>query len=111
MEELQVLLEKEIQYSKRPPPSVDYEDEETAVVQHNDPYTYGDPFWVPRNDIEMVVATCDYTKDKDDELSSMEGVVTYMMKKNGDGRMSICERKSLSQFVYCLTAPYTRGFP
>ena len=34
------------------PPPVDYEDEESAVVQYNDPYADGDPAWAPKNYIE-----------------------------------------------------------
>ncbi|XP_062070549.1 abl interactor 1-like [Lepus europaeus] len=68
-----------------PPPPVDYEDEEAAVVQCNDPYADGDPAWAPKNYIEKVVAISDYTKDKDDELSFMEGAIIYVIKKNDDG--------------------------
>uniref|UniRef100_A0A8B9XPK9 Abl interactor 1 n=1 Tax=Bos mutus grunniens TaxID=30521 RepID=A0A8B9XPK9_BOSMU len=60
-----------------PPPPVDYEDEEAAVVQYNDPYADGDPAWAPRiilRKVRYIVAIYDYTKDKDDELSFMEGV-------------------------------------
>ncbi|KAL0200180.1 hypothetical protein M9458_003367, partial [Cirrhinus mrigala] len=32
-----------------------------------------------------VVAIYDYTKDKDDELSFMEGAIIYIIKKNDDG--------------------------
>ncbi|XP_038611772.1 abl interactor 1 isoform X9 [Tachyglossus aculeatus] len=68
-----------------PPPPVDYEDEEAAVVQYNDPYADGDPSWAPKSYIEKVVAIYDYTKDKDDELSFMEGAIIYVIKKNDDG--------------------------
>ncbi|XP_023679214.1 abl interactor 1a isoform X9 [Paramormyrops kingsleyae] len=68
-----------------PPPPVDYEEEEPAVVQFNDPYAEGDPQWAPKNYIEKVVAVYDYSKDKDDELSFMEGAVIYLIKKNDDG--------------------------
>ncbi|XP_023557731.1 abl interactor 1 isoform X5 [Octodon degus] len=68
-----------------PPPPVDYEDEEAAVVQYSDPYADGDPAWAPKNYIEKVVAIYDYTKDKDDELSFMEGAIIYVIKKNDDG--------------------------
>ncbi|XP_036437880.1 abl interactor 1a isoform X7 [Colossoma macropomum] len=68
-----------------PPPPVDYEDEEAAVVHYNDPYADGDPQWAPKNYIEKVVAIYDYTKDKDDELSFMEGAIIYIIKKNDDG--------------------------
>ncbi|XP_026800602.3 abl interactor 1a isoform X6 [Pangasianodon hypophthalmus] len=68
-----------------PPPPVDYEDEEAAVVQYSDPYADGDPQWAPKNYIEKVVAIYDYTKDKDDELTFMEGAIIYIIKKNDDG--------------------------
>lgn len=32
-----------------------------------------------------VVAIYDYTKDKEDELSFMEGAIIYIIKKNDDG--------------------------
>ncbi|XP_069314901.1 abl interactor 1 isoform X34 [Eulemur rufifrons] len=76
-----------------PPPPVDYEDEEAAVVQYNDPYADGDPSWAPKNYIEKVVAIYDYTKDKDDELSFMEGAIIYVIKKNDDGWYEgVCNR-------------------
>ncbi|XP_018423016.1 PREDICTED: abl interactor 1 isoform X11 [Nanorana parkeri] len=68
-----------------PPPPVDYEDEEAAVVQYNDPYADGDPVWAPKSYIEKVVAIYDYAKDKEDELSFMEGSIIYVIKKNDDG--------------------------
>ncbi|XP_051538747.1 abl interactor 1 isoform X9 [Myxocyprinus asiaticus] len=68
-----------------PPPPADYEDEEAAVVQYSDPYVDGDPQWAPKSYIEKVVAIYDYTKDKDDELSFMEGAIIYIVKKNDDG--------------------------
>ncbi|KAI1891340.1 hypothetical protein AGOR_G00142790 [Albula goreensis] len=68
-----------------PPPPVDYEDEEAAVVQYSDPYADGDPQWAPKSYIEKVVAIYDYSKDKDDELSFMEGAIIYIIKKNDDG--------------------------
>ncbi|XP_039609841.1 abl interactor 1a isoform X7 [Polypterus senegalus] len=68
-----------------PPPPIDYEDEEAAVVQYNDPYADGDPSWAPKSYIEKVVAIYDYIKDKDDELSFMEGAIIYIIKKNDDG--------------------------
>ncbi|XP_060778527.1 abl interactor 1a isoform X2 [Neoarius graeffei] len=68
-----------------PPPPVDYEDEEAAVVQYSDPYADGDPQWAPKNYIEKVVAIYDYIKDKDDELTFMEGAIIYIIKKNDDG--------------------------
>ncbi|XP_033022065.1 abl interactor 1 isoform X11 [Lacerta agilis] len=76
-----------------PPPPVDYEDEEAAVVQYNDPYADGDPAWAPKSYIEKVVAIYDYTKDKDDELSFMEGAIIYVIKKNDDGWYEgVCNR-------------------
>lgn len=68
-----------------PPPPVDYEDEEAAVVQYNDPYADSDPNWAPKNYLEKVVAIYDYSKDKEDELSFMEGAIIYVIKKNDDG--------------------------
>ncbi|XP_074049137.1 abl interactor 1 isoform X7 [Macrotis lagotis] len=76
-----------------PPPPVDYEDEEAAVVQYSDPYADGDPAWAPKSYIEKVVAIYDYTKDKDDELSFMEGAIIYVIKKNDDGWYEgVCNR-------------------
>ncbi|KAL4624627.1 abl interactor 1-like [Arapaima gigas] len=68
-----------------PPPPVDYEDEEAALVHYSDPYADGDPQWAPKNYLEKVVAIYDYSKDKDDELSFMEGAIIYIIKKNDDG--------------------------
>ncbi|XP_050954208.1 abl interactor 1a isoform X2 [Labeo rohita] len=68
-----------------PPPPVDYDDEEAAVVHYSDPYADGDPQWAPKSYIEKVVAIYDYTKDKDDELTFMEGAIIYIIKKNDDG--------------------------
>ncbi|KAJ8278102.1 hypothetical protein GJAV_G00083840 [Gymnothorax javanicus] len=68
-----------------PPPPVDYEEEEAAIVHYNDPYADGDPHWAPKSYTEKVVAIYDYTKDKDDELSFMEGAIIYIIKKNDDG--------------------------
>lgn len=98
-----------------PPPPVDYEEEDAAVVQYNDPYADGDPQWAPKNYVEKgllkvqpvsdeglemgcrrpqqtspffrfsVVAIYDYARDKDDELSFMEGAIIYVIKKNDDG--------------------------
>ncbi|XP_064410766.1 abl interactor 1a isoform X6 [Latimeria chalumnae] len=68
-----------------PPPPVDYEDEEAAVVQYSDPYADGDPAWAPKVYLEKVVAIYDYAKDKDDELSFIEGAIIYVIKKNDDG--------------------------
>ncbi|XP_067341945.1 abl interactor 1a isoform X4 [Channa argus] len=68
-----------------PPPPVDYEEEDTAVVHYNDPYADGDPQWAPKIYTEKVVAIYDYAKDKDDELSFMEGAIIYVIKKNDDG--------------------------
>uniref|UniRef100_A0A667FTT3 SH3 domain-containing protein n=1 Tax=Lynx canadensis TaxID=61383 RepID=A0A667FTT3_LYNCA len=66
-------------------PPVDYEDEESAVVQYNDPHADGDPAWASKNYMEKVVALYDYMKDKDDELSFMEDAIIYVIKKNDDG--------------------------
>ncbi|XP_029380097.1 abl interactor 1-like isoform X9 [Echeneis naucrates] len=68
-----------------PPPPVDYEEEEAAVVHYSDPYADGDPHWAPKVYLEKVVAIYDYTKDKEDELSFMEGAIIYIIKKNDDG--------------------------
>uniref|UniRef100_A0A3B4ZMI0 Abl interactor 1 n=1 Tax=Stegastes partitus TaxID=144197 RepID=A0A3B4ZMI0_9TELE len=68
-----------------PPPPVDYEEEDAAVVHYNDPYADGDPQWAPKIYIEKVVAIYDYTRDKDDELTFMEGAIIYVVKKNDDG--------------------------
>ncbi|TRY97576.1 hypothetical protein DNTS_002606, partial [Danionella cerebrum] len=68
-----------------PPPPVDYDEEDAALVHYNDPYADGDPHWAPKSYIEKVVAIYDYTKDKDDELSFMEGAIIYIIKKNDDG--------------------------
>ncbi|XP_047205787.1 abl interactor 1a isoform X9 [Girardinichthys multiradiatus] len=67
-----------------PPPPVDYEDD-AAIVHYDDPYADGDPQWAPKNYIEKVVAIYDYTKDKEDELTFMEGSIIYVVKKNDDG--------------------------
>ncbi|CAB1317885.1 unnamed protein product [Coregonus sp. 'balchen'] len=79
-----------------PPPPVDYQgDEEAAVVHYNDPYADGDPHWAPKAYAEkgefdwyprnVMVAIYDYSKDKEDELSFMEGSIIYIIKKNDDG--------------------------
>uniref|UniRef100_A0A3Q2YWI8 Abl-interactor 1b n=1 Tax=Hippocampus comes TaxID=109280 RepID=A0A3Q2YWI8_HIPCM len=68
-----------------PPPPVDYEEEEAAVVHYSDPYADGDPQWAPKAYLEKVVAIYDYSKDKEDELSFMEGAIIYIIKKNDDG--------------------------
>ncbi|XP_034558401.1 abl interactor 1-like isoform X4 [Notolabrus celidotus] len=68
-----------------PPPPVDYEEEEAAVVHYSDPYSDGDPQWAPKAYLEKVVAIYDYSKDKEDELSFMEGAIIYIIKKNDDG--------------------------
>uniref|UniRef100_A0A672P1R3 Abl interactor 1 n=1 Tax=Sinocyclocheilus grahami TaxID=75366 RepID=A0A672P1R3_SINGR len=68
-----------------PPPPVDFEEEEAAVVQYSDPYADGDPHWAPKSYIEKVVAIYDYSKDKADELSFMEGAIIYIVRKNDDG--------------------------
>uniref|UniRef100_A0A9J8AIB9 Abl-interactor 1b n=1 Tax=Cyprinus carpio carpio TaxID=630221 RepID=A0A9J8AIB9_CYPCA len=68
-----------------PPPPVDYDEEDAALVHYNDPYADGDPHWAPKSYLEKVVAIYDYAKDKDDELSFMEGAIIYIIKKNDDG--------------------------
>uniref|UniRef100_A0A674AQ35 Abl-interactor 1a n=1 Tax=Salmo trutta TaxID=8032 RepID=A0A674AQ35_SALTR len=68
-----------------PPPPVDYEEEEVAVVQYSDSYADGDPQWAPKSYMQKVVAIYDYTADKNDELSFMEGAIIYIIKKNDDG--------------------------
>ncbi|XP_051556500.1 abl interactor 1-like isoform X1 [Myxocyprinus asiaticus] len=68
-----------------PPPPVDYDEEDAAMVHYNDPYADGDPHWAPKSYLEKVVAIYDYSKDKDDELSFMEGAIIYIIKKNDDG--------------------------
>ncbi|XP_076018276.1 abl interactor 1-like isoform X2 [Genypterus blacodes] len=68
-----------------PPPPVDYEEEDSAVVHYSDPYADGDPHWAPKVFLEKVVAIYDYSKDKEDELSFMEGAIIYIIKKNDDG--------------------------
>ncbi|XP_071026013.1 abl interactor 1-like isoform X12 [Oncorhynchus clarkii lewisi] len=68
-----------------PPPPVDYEEEEAAVVQYSDSYADGDPQWAPKSYMQKVVAIYDYTADKNDELSFMEGAIIYIIKKNDDG--------------------------
>uniref|UniRef100_A0A8C5ESC5 Abl interactor 1-like n=1 Tax=Gouania willdenowi TaxID=441366 RepID=A0A8C5ESC5_GOUWI len=68
-----------------PPPPVDYEEDEAAVVHYSDPYADGDPHWAPKTYLEKVVAIYDYSKDKEDELSFIEGAIIYIIKKNDDG--------------------------
>ncbi|XP_052404518.1 abl interactor 1b isoform X6 [Carassius gibelio] len=68
-----------------PPPPADYDEEDAALVHYNDPYADGDPHWAPKSFLEKVVAIYDYAKDKDDELSFMEGAIIYIIKKNDDG--------------------------
>ncbi|XP_037643138.1 abl interactor 1-like isoform X4 [Sebastes umbrosus] len=68
-----------------PPPPVDYEEEDAAMVHYSDPYADGDPHWAPKVYLEKVVAIYDYSKDKEDELSFMEGAIIYIIKKNDDG--------------------------
>ncbi|XP_069011267.1 abl interactor 2-like [Embiotoca jacksoni] len=62
-----------------------HEEEDSAVVEYNDPYAEEDPPWAPRNYMEKVVAIYDYTADKEDELSFQEGAIIYVIKKNEDG--------------------------
>ncbi|XP_030216540.1 abl interactor 2 isoform X9 [Gadus morhua] len=61
------------------------EEEESAVVEYSDPYAEEDPPWAPRTYLEKVVAIYDYARDKEDELSFMEGAIIYVIKKNDDG--------------------------
>ncbi|XP_056276177.1 abl interactor 1-like isoform X4 [Pseudoliparis swirei] len=68
-----------------PPPPVDYEEEDAAVVHYSDPYADGDPHWAPKVYLEKVVAIYDYSRDKEDELSFLEGAIIYIIKKNDDG--------------------------
>ncbi|KAM9346932.1 abl interactor 2-like [Symphorus nematophorus] len=62
-----------------------HEEDDSAVVEYNDPYAEEDPPWAPRNYLEKVVAIYDYTADKEDELSFQEGAIIYVIKKNEDG--------------------------
>ncbi|XP_040004677.1 abl interactor 1-like isoform X3 [Xiphias gladius] len=62
-----------------------HEEEDSAVVEYNDPYAEEDPPWAPRNYLEKVVAIYDYMADKEDELSFQEGAIIYVIKKNEDG--------------------------
>ncbi|KAK2840388.1 hypothetical protein Q5P01_014128 [Channa striata] len=62
-----------------------HEEEDSAIVEYNDPYAEEDPPWAPRNYLEKVVAIYDYTADKEDELSFQEGAIIYVIKKNEDG--------------------------
>ncbi|XP_062258215.1 abl interactor 2-like isoform X4 [Platichthys flesus] len=68
-----------------PQPMEDGHEEDSAVVEHSDPYTEEDPAWAPRSYLEKVVAIYDYTADKEDELSFQEGGIIYVVKKNEDG--------------------------
>ncbi|XP_034549292.1 abl interactor 2-like isoform X2 [Notolabrus celidotus] len=67
------------------PPEDGHEEEDSAVVEYNDPYAEEDPPWAPRSYLEKVVAIYDYTADKEDELSFQEGSIIYVIKKNEDG--------------------------
>ncbi|XP_070832314.1 abl interactor 2-like isoform X3 [Chaetodon trifascialis] len=62
-----------------------HEEEDSAVVEYNDPYAEEDPPWAPRSYLEKVVAIYDYAADKEDELSFQEGAIIYVIKKNEDG--------------------------
>ncbi|XP_072253509.1 abl interactor 2-like isoform X1 [Leuresthes tenuis] len=62
-----------------------HSEEDSAVVEYNDPYAEEDPPWAPRNYLEKVVAIYDYAADKEDELSFQEGAIIYVIKKNEDG--------------------------
>ncbi|TRY83702.1 hypothetical protein DNTS_034394, partial [Danionella cerebrum] len=66
-------------------PIEDSEEEESSVVEYNDPYAEEDPPWAPQTYLEKVVAIYDYTQDKEDELSFLEGAIIYVIKKNDDG--------------------------
>ncbi|XP_054643241.1 abl interactor 2-like isoform X7 [Dunckerocampus dactyliophorus] len=61
------------------------EEEDSSVVEYNDPYAEEDPSWAPRTYQEKVVAIYDYAADKEDELSFQEGAIIYVVKKNEDG--------------------------
>ncbi|KAM9850785.1 abl interactor 2-like [Aulostomus maculatus] len=61
------------------------EEEDSSVVEYNDPYAEEDPPWAPGTYLEKVVAIYDYTADKEDELSFQEGAIIYVIKKNEDG--------------------------
>uniref|UniRef100_A0A8C0YBW6 Abl-interactor 2a n=1 Tax=Cyprinus carpio carpio TaxID=630221 RepID=A0A8C0YBW6_CYPCA len=67
------------------PPSADYEEESSSVVEYSDPYAEEDPPWAPQTYLEKVVAIYDYMRDKEDELSFQEGAIIYVIKKNDDG--------------------------
>ncbi|XP_047456428.1 abl interactor 1-like isoform X6 [Mugil cephalus] len=72
--------------STTPQPQEDgHEEEDSAVVEYNDPYAEEDPPWAPRSYLEKVVAIYDYAADKEDELSFQEGAIIYVVKKNEDG--------------------------
>ncbi|XP_061697704.1 abl interactor 2-like isoform X2 [Syngnathoides biaculeatus] len=60
-------------------------EEDSSVVEYDDPYAEEDPPWAPTNYLEKVVAIYDYTADKEDELSFQEGAIIYVVKKNEDG--------------------------
>ncbi|KAM3608308.1 uncharacterized protein V6R79_022863 [Siganus canaliculatus] len=68
-----------------PEPAEDGCEDESAVVEYNDPYAEEDPPWAPRTYLEKVVAIYDYAADKEDELSFQEGAIIYVIKKNEDG--------------------------
>ncbi|XP_028847735.1 abl interactor 2a isoform X3 [Denticeps clupeoides] len=65
-------------------PAEDCEEEDSAMVEYNDPYAEEDPPWAPRTYLEKVVAIYDYARDKEDELSFQEGAIIYVIKKNDD---------------------------
>ncbi|XP_030614456.1 abl interactor 2-like isoform X6 [Archocentrus centrarchus] len=85
----QPATENQAEHEEPPPtpqPAEDgHEEEDSAVVEYNDPYAEEDPPWAPRNYLEKVVAIYDYTADKEDELSFQEGAIIYVIKKNEDG--------------------------
>uniref|UniRef100_A0A8C2DK89 Abl-interactor 1b n=1 Tax=Cyprinus carpio TaxID=7962 RepID=A0A8C2DK89_CYPCA len=89
-----------------PPPPVDYDEDDAALVvaifssfkallnsffilfnvfkEWMDVLMYRNRLSDPVSFVS-VVAIYDYTKDKDDELSFMEGAIIYIIKKNDDG--------------------------
>uniref|UniRef100_A0A8C1L7M8 Abl-interactor 1b n=2 Tax=Cyprinus carpio TaxID=7962 RepID=A0A8C1L7M8_CYPCA len=87
-----------------PPPPVDYDEDDARVAifsffkvllnsffilfnvfkEWMDVFMYRNRLSNPVSFVS-VVAIYDYTKDKDDELSFMEGAIIYIIKKNDDG--------------------------
>ncbi|TKS66737.1 Abl interactor 1 [Collichthys lucidus] len=68
-----------------PQPMVDGLEEDSAVVEYNDPYPEEDPAVGPQKLPGEMVAIYDYAADKEDELSFQEGAIIYVIKKNEDG--------------------------